>query len=44
MWWLRINNESTLSFKEYKEAAYHTIKEIENNPDKKIIIEIIETK
>ena len=40
MWWLRLNNECTLSFKSYKEAVYHANKEMVNNPNKKITIEI----
>ena len=40
MWWLRINNEITLSFKHYEETAYHAMEEIKNNPNKKITIEI----
>ena len=44
MWWLKINNESTLSFKYYEEAAYHAMEEMKSNPNKKITIEIFETK
>ena len=35
MWWLLINNEDVLSFKYYKEAVYHGIKELKKTQRKK---------